>query len=93
MKQRCQCLKLCLKMHEYKMYQFTKELFTAPKPASPFIPVSTEQVLSDLAVSRQQRSEGKGVDAREALQEVGRQRGFVLETYDIANGEVLYEVC
>lgn len=36
-----------------KVLEFTQQLFTSRKPANPFVPVSQEQVLSDLAESRQ----------------------------------------
>ena len=35
-----------------KVMQFTQKLFTSRKPSNPFIPVSQEQILSDLAESR-----------------------------------------
>ena len=37
-----------------KVMEFTQKLFTSRKPANPFVPVSQEQILSDLAESRQQ---------------------------------------
>lgn len=60
-----------------KVFQFTQQLFTSEKPASPFLPVGTRQILSDLAQSRQEIAEGKGMDMEEALEEIGRKHGFV----------------
>ena len=59
------------------VYNYTRELFNAPKPANPFTPKTTDQILSDLEVSRQQIKEGKGLEAKDALKEMGRQHGFI----------------
>ena len=45
--------------------------------SAPFSPVSLEQVLSDLAVSRREIAKGNGIDAREALLEIGRENGYL----------------
>jgi len=37
-----------------KVLEFTQQLFTSRKPANPFVPISQEQLLSDLAESRRQ---------------------------------------
>lgn len=60
-----------------KVYEFTQQLFTARKPANPFTPISASQVLSDLAESRQQIAEGKGIDMNKALEEMGKKHGFI----------------
>ena len=60
-----------------KVFQFTQQLFTSEKPASPFLPVTTEQILSDLAESRQQIADGRGLDMKDALNKIGRQHGFI----------------
>ena len=60
-----------------KVYEFTQQLFTAGKPANPFTPIGASQVLSDLAKSRQQIAEGKGIDMNEALKEMGKKHGFI----------------
>lgn len=60
-----------------KVFEFTQQLFTSPKPANPFVPASTHQILSDLTESRQQIAEGKGADMKDALNESGKQHGFV----------------
>ncbi len=60
-----------------KVLEFTQQLFTSRKPANPFVPVSTEQVLSDLAESRQQITDGKGLDMQDALNRMGKQHGFI----------------
>lgn len=53
-----------------KVFEFTQKLFPSGKPASPFVPVSTKQVFSDLAESRQQIAQGKGIDMEDALNEL-----------------------
>ena len=60
-----------------KVMEFTQRLFTSSKPANPFVPVSQEHILSDLAESRQQISDGKGLDMKDALKKMGKQHGFI----------------
>lgn len=60
-----------------KVMEFTQKLFTSRKPANPFVSASQEQILSDLAESRRQISEGKGLDMEEALKRMGKQHGFI----------------
>ncbi len=58
-----------------KVMEFTQRLFTSSKPANPFVPVSQERILPDLAESRQQISDGKGLDMKDALKKMGKQHG------------------
>ena len=60
-----------------KVMEFTQTLFTSRKPANPFVPVSQEQILSDLAESRQQISAGQGLNMEDALKRMGKQHGFI----------------
>ncbi len=55
-----------------KVYEFTQQLFTAKKPANPFTPVSTAQILSDLEESRRQIADGDGIEMEQALTEMGK---------------------
>lgn len=59
------------------VFKYTQSLFTAPKPANPFMPKTKKDILNDLAESREQTAEGKGVDMKTALQEIGARHGFV----------------
>ena len=59
------------------VFKYTQSLFTAPKPANPFMPKTKKDILDDLAESREQTAEGKGVDMKTALQEIGARHGFV----------------
>lgn len=60
-----------------KVMEFTQKLFHSRKPANPFVPVSQEQIFSDLGESRQQISDGKGMDMKDALNRMGKQHGFI----------------
>ena len=60
-----------------KVMEFTQKLFTSRKPANPFVPVSQEQILSDLVESRQQISAGQGLNMEDALKRMGKQHGFI----------------
>lgn len=60
-----------------KVLEFTQQLFTSRKPANPFIPISQEQVMSDLAESRQQIASEQGLNMEDALNRVGKQHGFI----------------
>ena len=59
------------------VYQYTRDLFTSCKPANPFTPITTDQVLSDLEESRNQIAEGMGMYMDEALTEMGKRHGFI----------------
>jgi len=60
-----------------RVLEFTQKLFTSKKPANPFIPVGQEQLFADLAESRQQIAIGEGLDMEDALNDLGRQHGFI----------------
>ncbi len=60
-----------------KVLEFTRQLFTSRKPANPFVSLSQEQILSDLAESRRQIAAGQGLDMEEALNRMGKQHGFI----------------
>lgn len=59
------------------VFEYTRQLFVSRKPASPFEPLSSEQIFTDLEESRQQFEQGKGLDMKDALDEMGRKHGFV----------------
>lgn len=59
------------------VYNYTQSLFTSRKPENPFIPLTTDMILSDLEESRKQISEGKGLNISDALNELGEKHGFV----------------
>ena len=56
------------------IYTMTKALFD--KQASPFQPLSREQILRDLAESRQQIQAGQYSDAKDALQALRSKYGL-----------------
>ncbi|MBO6308052.1 MAG: hypothetical protein J6I76_11550 [Oribacterium sp.] len=60
-----------------KVYKYTRKLFEEIKPENPFGPLTKEQVLTDLAISREEFEQGKSLDAREAIMEMRRSHGFI----------------
>lgn len=60
-----------------KVFEYTRQLFTAARPASPFVPLTADQILSDLEISRRQIAEGKGMDMEQALDAMGKRHGFL----------------
>lgn len=50
-----------------EVFEFTRRLLVAHKPNNPFIPLTQEQILSDLQESRNQIMAGKGLDMKDAL--------------------------
>ena len=56
---------------------FDRELIHVNDPGNPFSPLSKEQIYADLAISREEAANGKGMDMEEALTEMGRQHGFI----------------
>ena len=60
-----------------KVLEFTQQLFTEEKPANPFVPVSKNQILTDLEISRGQISEGSGLSMQDALTNMGKRHGFI----------------
>ena len=61
--------------------QYTQKLFSSPRPANPFTPVSEKQVLSILEESRQQIAAGRGIDMDEAMKALGEKYDFILSHY------------
>jgi hypothetical protein len=60
-----------------KVFLFTQDLFGAKKPASPFTPVTEQQVLDDLSASREQIAQGRGVNMADGLRQMGKEHGFI----------------
>ena len=56
---------------------YTKQLFSSRKPESPFIPLTSERVMADLAKSRQEIDYGNGLSMESALIELGEEHGFI----------------
>ena len=59
------------------VFRYTQDLFTSRKPESPYEPLSEQKLLDDLALSRQQIAEGKGMNTNKALEEMGKRHGFI----------------
>ena len=60
-----------------KVYEYTKSLYTSPRPANPYTPLTEDKVMADLALATMEFEAGKGLDAKEAIQEMRKQHGFV----------------
>ena len=58
-----------------KVFLFAEEL--AGRQKNPFVPLTKDQILSDLAISRKQHEEGQSVDAATAITEMRRRHGFI----------------
>ncbi len=59
------------------VFEYTQELFSSSKMTNPFVPVSKEQILNDLELSRRQVSQGKVRNMAAALEDLRRRHGFV----------------
>lgn len=57
--------------------EYAQEQFTSDKILNPFSPVSKEQILKDLEISRQQTSQGKIKNMAEALSDLRKRHGFI----------------
>ena len=53
--------------------EYTQKLFSSPRPANPFVPLTTEQILADLAESRSQFAAGQGMNMEQALNSMGEE--------------------
>lgn len=60
-----------------KVLEFTRELFTSERPANPHTQLSADQILGDLEESRKQIACGEGLSMENALNDLGRQHGFI----------------
>ena len=70
-------LEVLPKESQAKVFRFTQELYSKEKEASPFMPLTEEQILSDLEISRKQAENGEGLNAKEALVAIGKKYDFV----------------
>lgn len=59
------------------VFEYTQKLFVSRKPASPFVPLTSDQILADLGESRQQSEQGMSQNMKDALCEMGQKHGFV----------------
>ena len=60
-----------------KVFQYTRTMFSSIRPSNPFTPVDKASVLTDLKTSSEEFESGKGLNAKEAIEEMRRQRGFI----------------
>ena len=62
---------------QQKVLRYTKQLYDSENQSDPFRPVTIEDVIADLEISRKEIAEGKGLDMDEALKEMGQKYGFI----------------
>lgn len=60
-----------------KVLEFTRKLFTSERPANPHTQLTSDQILGDLEESRNQIAHGEGLSMDDALNDLGRQYGFI----------------
>lgn len=60
-----------------KVLEFTRKLFTSERPANPHTQLTSDQILGDLEESRNQIVRGEGLSMEDALNDLGRQYGFI----------------
>lgn len=60
-----------------KVLEYTQLLFTSPRPANPFVPLTAEQIIADIEQSEREIEEGKCRPMDEALTDIGRRYGFI----------------
>ncbi|MCD8115732.1 MAG: hypothetical protein LUE21_01195 [Oscillospiraceae bacterium] len=61
---------------QIKVMEFARSLLIA-SPPDPFVPLSAEQILADLAESRDQASRGEYISAEDVFKEIGISHGFI----------------
>ncbi|MDY6325057.1 MAG: hypothetical protein SPL99_08325 [Catonella sp.] len=62
---------------QLKVLLYTKNLFSAKRPANPFVPLSKEKIIYDLETSERQIAEGQFQRADDAIMELREEHGFV----------------
>ncbi len=60
-----------------RVLEFTKNLYISPEQENPFVPLTEEQILADLAESRQQIEGGHVRPMEDVLDELEHKYGFV----------------
>lgn len=58
-----------------EVYLFSQTLLR--QHDNPFTPKSENDILNDLTISRQQRLEGKAINADDAFEKLGKKHGFI----------------
>ena len=62
---------------QLQIFEFARNIFTSIRPANPFTPVTKEDIIRDLAESSAEFDAGLGMNARDAIQAMRKQHGFV----------------
>ncbi|MCD7844703.1 MAG: hypothetical protein LUG57_02385 [Oscillospiraceae bacterium] len=61
---------------QVKVLEFAQSLLAATQP-DPFVPLTAEQILADLAKSREQAKRGECRPAEDVFREIGISHGFI----------------
>lgn len=55
-----------------KVWIYTRNLFSAKRPANPYLPLNEAQIMADISKSREETREGRAVSAKEVIEEMRR---------------------
>ncbi len=62
---------------QVKVFEFTQKLFRHPAVDSPFKPLTADEILADLEISRKQNESGEGLNMKDALTDMGKKHGYI----------------
>lgn len=60
-----------------KVWLYARNLFSARRPANPYLPLSEAQILKDISTSREEMRNGDAENAEDAIQEMRGKYGFI----------------
>ncbi|MCD7804050.1 MAG: hypothetical protein LUH03_02710 [Oscillospiraceae bacterium] len=60
-----------------KVLDYVKLIYTVDATSNPYIPLSSDEILAELAVGREQNDSGMGIPFDEAMREIGVENGYV----------------
>ncbi|MCD7889014.1 MAG: hypothetical protein LUG23_03705 [Oscillospiraceae bacterium] len=60
-----------------KVLDYVKLIYTVDATPNPYIPLSSDEILAELAVGREQNDSGMGIPFDEAMREIGVENGYV----------------
>ncbi|MCD8107498.1 MAG: hypothetical protein LUE20_06000 [Oscillospiraceae bacterium] len=60
-----------------KVLDYVKLIYTVDATPNPYSPLSADEILSELAIGRQQSESGMGIPFDEAMREIGSENGYI----------------
>ena len=60
-----------------KVLDYVKFLYISDTIQNPYEPLSSDEILAKLALSRKQIADGKGISMEKALKKIGTEHGFI----------------